>query len=185
MTSMVFLVAATACQNRVYLSDREKLWNPYRVGQKLVFHSTGDRYDTLEIIQVDNSAFSDGIGARGNERLKVVTQHRVKDSNRLHELLFLYITAPWKEDPSAIDFNFFLPDRSFMGRNYSIAELEGHKEIVLETPQGTFHDVIAIEDNSHPFKKQGIKVVFWSKSAGYVRFEQYDGTVGELVDLMK
>ena len=45
--------------------------------------------------------------------------------------------------------------------------------------------MIVIEDNSNrPFSKDDIKIIFWSKSTGYVRFELYDGTVSELVNII-
>jgi hypothetical protein len=184
----IFLSATTICcgQTKTYLTDEERSWNPYKTGQNLVFRSSDGRYDTLEIVHVINSTFPDGFGARSNERLRVVANHRAMDSNRYLELSFLYIYSSWKHDPSGIDFEFFLPGRSFWGRGYAIRELQKYREISIGTPVTVFDDVIAIEDNSRrPINKQDIKIIFWSKSRGYVRFEQYDGTSGELVQIYK
>ncbi len=184
---MFILISATACsQHRTYLMESERSWSPYIAGQKLVFHSSNQRYDTLEIKKVIGSSFPDGIGSKENERLRVTAIHKVDNSNRLHELSFLYIYASWRGEPSGIDFEFFLPGRSFWGRGYPINELEGCREISINTPYGSFQDVITILDNSNrPYNKSDIKVIFWSKSRGYISFEHYDGTLGKLVDIIE
>lgn len=185
MITMIFWITTACGQNKSYLTIDEKLWNPYNSNQKLVFHSNNDLYDTLEISRVIDGTFPEGIGARSNERLRVTTKHRPTDSKGLHELSFLYICAQWKDEPSEIDFEFYLPNRTFWGRGYRIDELEHYKEISIKTHYGAFDDVIVIEDNSNrPFNKDDIKIIFWSKSAGYVRFELYDGTVSELVNII-
>ncbi len=180
---MLFLIAA-ACDKSSLTSD-EKSWNPYSRNQKLVFRLENGRLDTLEIWQVIDGRFPEGIGARANERLRITAKHRETESKRSHELSLLYILAQWESEPSKIDFEFFLPNNTFWGRGYPINELERFKEISIQTGYGNFDDVIVIEDNSRrPYEKDDIKIIFWSKSRGYVRFEKYDGSLGELINII-
>jgi hypothetical protein len=186
MLMMLFWIASACGHGKSTLTRDEKSWNPYSTNQRLVFHSENGSVDTLEISQVIDGGFPEGIGARANERLRVTAKHRKTESKGLHELSFLYIIARWQAEPSKIDFEFFLPDKTFWGRSYPIQDLEGYTEISIETPYGNIDDVIVIEDNSRrPYNKDNIKTIFWSKSKGYVRFEQYDGSVGELANIIQ
>src|SRR5688572_10397579 len=89
-----------ACgEGKIRLTSEEKSWNPYSTDQKLVFRLEDGRLDTLEISQVLDGRFAEGIGARANERLRITAKHRETESKKLHELSFLYIVAQWKDEP--------------------------------------------------------------------------------------
>jgi len=65
LTVVILLpLANISCsQNRTYLTEQEKAWNPYKQRQVLVFGTTDGRRDTLTITMAEANRFPDGIGA--------------------------------------------------------------------------------------------------------------------------
>src|SRR5687768_6355019 len=71
---LLALVNTSCSQNRTYLTEQEKAWNPYKEGQILVFGTSDGQMDTVAITRVEDKRFPDGIGALENERLRVLVR---------------------------------------------------------------------------------------------------------------
>jgi hypothetical protein len=185
--AMLTLGNLSCSQNRTFLTQEEKAWNPYEIGQKLIFGTLDGRRDTMEITKSSDMQFADGIGSLQNERLNVLA--RIRDltiSRKPIEVTLLYMFARSKENPSRIKFELPLAGGKFWGKGYSFNELGNYDEISLHTPYGQFEDVIKIYDNSNQdLRDKDISVIFWSKSFGYVRCEKKDGTIWDLLDIHK
>jgi len=184
---MITLVNMSCSQNRTYLTEQEKAWNPYKEGQILVFGAVDGHTDTLVITKAEDKRFPDGIGALQNERLRVLV--RVNDpgiSKKSIEVMLLYIFSKTVKDLSEISFEIPLAGGRFWGKPYSFDKLDKYEEFSLQTPFGKFDDVIRIGDNSDQvFRENDIATIFWSKSVGYVKCEKKDGTIWELLDIQK
>jgi hypothetical protein len=185
MVVLLGLVNTSCSQNRTYLTEQEKAWNPYIEGQVLVFGTSGGNMDTLVITRVEDKRFPDGIGALQNERLRVLV--KIKNSpisTKPIEVMLIYIYSKTAKDPSDISFEIPLAGGKFFGKAYPIDELEKYAEFSLQTQSGIFNDVIRIDDNSNQdLREEDIATIFWSKSAGFVRCIEKDGTVWELISV--
>ncbi len=185
MSIMMWLCFNGCSQNRTNLTDREKKWNPYKEGQLLIFGRVDGLTDTIKIISASDNLYPDGIGSLKNERLRVLARHKLPNSNKSTELVFLRIYAKSYKYPSGMDFEFFFNGDTFWGRGYAFDELEKYKEISVQTRYGKFNDVIRIEDNSNrPFDESNITTIYWSNSVGYVKYERKDGTMCELINII-
>jgi hypothetical protein len=186
-TVLLAVINFSCSQNRTYLTDLEKAWNPYKEGQVLVFGTSNGLTDTLEITKAEDKQFADGIGAPGNERLNVLVRlHNLSVSKNPIEVTLFNISSKSSMYPTNIDFELLLQGGRFWGRAYSIKELEQYAEFSIETPFRKFDDVIMIEDNSNRvLNEYEIKTIYWSKTFGYVKCERKDGTVWDLVNIVK
>ena len=186
--TVFFTIVNMSCsQNRTYLTQQEKAWNPYKGAQVLVFEAVNGRTDTLEITRVEDKQFPDGLGALQNERLRVLVRiSNLKVSKRPIEVMLLYIYSKTAQYSSNIDFELFLADGRFWGRGYSIDELESYAEFSVQTQNGIFDDVIRIDDNSNQaLRDNDIATIYWSKSVGYVKCIMKDGTTWELINIIE
>ena len=184
--TILSLVGIGCSQNRTYLTERDKIWNPYKEGQVLIFQSSNGEIDTIVITQIEDKRFPDGLGAETNERLRVLAKLDNQSISRVpFESRFLYLAAETPKGPSKVDFEFSVGDGAFWGKYFLISELEEYKEEYLELPFQTFNDVIRIDENSNQvFRPYDIATLFWSKSVGYVKCEKKDGTIWELVSIV-
>ncbi len=182
---LFLLLSIGGCsQERSFLTDEEKFWNPYIDGMSLVFSSSGGINDTLTIINSNEIGFPDGIGSLKNERLQVVVKRKISNYKRSTELTFLRISAQSTTELSNIDFQFSIPGSEFWGRNYKIADLDNHDLYTIQTPCGIFDDVIVVECNSKRIPiDTDIITIYWSKSNGYIKYERKDGVIGELISI--
>lgn len=182
MITVIFTVVSMSCsQNRTYLTDQEKAWNPYKEGQILIFGTADGDLDTILITKAEGNRFPDGIGVLQNERLRVLVRINPSVSKKAFDVVLLYLYAKTTMDSSEISFEIPLAGGRFWGKTYPIHELEKYEEFSLQTKNGIFDDVIRIEENSNQtFREEDIATIFWSKSAGYVKCIKKDGTAWEL-----
>jgi hypothetical protein len=185
LASILLMQATVSCsQSRTYLTEQEKGWNPYTKGQVLVFMAEDGRTDTLTISAVEDKQFPDGIGARQNERLRVLARVRASVAKSPIEVVVLYVTARTAKSESEIDFNLSVADGGFWGKYIAIHHLEALIPFSLQTQYGTFDDVLRIDDDSsQPIRNRDIKTIFWSKSSGYIKCIKQDGSAWELVNI--
>ena len=187
VTALLAFINVSCSQNRTYLTEQEKEWNPYREGQILIFGTSDGRADTMAITRVEDKRFPDGIGALENERLGVLVRISSPSiSKKPIDVMLLHLLAKTTKDPSEISFELRLGGGSFWGKTRSFEELEGYSEFSLQTQGRKFDDVIEINDNSNQvFRGDDIATIFWSKSVGYIKCIKKDGTIWELVNIIK
>jgi hypothetical protein len=184
---LVSLVYTGCTQGRTYLTEQDKVWNPYREGDVLIFRSKDGQIDTIVITRIEANRFPEGLGAQTNERLKVLAQlDRQSTSKSPLTVSLLYLSAKTSQHSSKVDFEFSVGGGVFWGTPFAIMELDEYGEEYLELPYKTFSDVIRVDDNSNQiYRPYDIATIFWSKSAGYVKCEKKDGTIWELLDIIE
>jgi hypothetical protein len=183
LVSMFLLVTSSSCQNRTYLTDQEKAWNPYKSGQHLLFWIADGRIDSLVVTRSEANLFPDGLGALQNERLSVLVMITNLSISKVPiEVTLVHLSAKTKKDKTEISFELPLSGGKFWEKPFVIEELEKLPEISLTTRSGAFNDVIRLEDNSgQVWRAKDIQTIFWSKSFGYVKCITKDSTSWELV----
>ena len=182
---MLTIVNMGCSQQRSFLTEQERLWNPYKVGQRLVFGTKGGLVDTVEITKVLDNQFPDGVGSLQNERLRVFAKVKSGFSSKeRREVIWLNIFSKSSEYFSRVDFGVTILGGAFWGKMVPFDELEEYQTIFVETKYGTYDDVIRLDDNSgRNLKGTDIKRIYWSKSAGYVKCETDDETIWELISI--
>jgi len=162
-------------QGRTYLSDKIKGINPYQEGQKLIFVSNIGIEDTLLITEVADNRFTDGMGAPRNERMFV----RALTDGEEERILRLY--ARTDKEPEQIDFNVVLKETGLLMKAIPLDEYQSFSPINVNTDYENYDDVLIIENRpSRRISEDEIVEFWWSKSKGYVRLIQQDGTVWDL-----
>lgn len=181
------LFVTTSCfQNRTYLTDEEKSWNPYKIGQVLVFESSNFEKDTI-IIEDIEFGFPDGFGIVDYyEIMSVVARHDHFKDDRKASTHLLTIAARTEKRPSYIEFGVEVKSAQFIERQrYAFKEVGELPEIHFTVPYGSFDDVIAVGNKKeYPNIPTAIEILYWSKSVGYIRFDKYDGTSWKLVEIV-
>lgn len=185
---LLLSMAFSSCsQNRTYLTDEEKSWNPYKEGQALIFESSNFDKDTILIKEV-SFIFPDGLGVVDyNQKLRTLAQHSdPKNENSKWETFILILAAKTQKNLSYVVFDLRVKDTQFIEQRYSFEDLEKLPKRHLLIPYGQLDDVIAI-GNKHDYSSvpTAIEIIYWSKSKGYVRFDKYDGTTWKLVEIIE
>jgi len=176
-----FMTFISCFQNKTYLTDEEKNWNPYKKGQTLVFESNAGLLDSILIEEV-TYGFPDGIGVVDkDEILHVVGKKRRYKNNREVSNYIFTIHAKTQKRNSRIQFSISVKDSEFFPYYYDLEnylmKLPEQKMIVNNT---SFTDVIKIKTKGKLDNTKGIRFIYWSKSKGYVKLEENNGTIWEL-----
>ncbi|MGV3588248.1 MAG: hypothetical protein ACO1OF_14680 [Adhaeribacter sp.] len=166
------------CSQKWYLEQDEIQWNPYKKGEILVFQSQSNELDTIFIEDVIESSFIQGMNGMkyNNEEIKVFVKHTDPNYDRYLQIAFLEIEAGNPEEKSKIRFLLAAKEAWFYDSERTIEELKSLREKPFNTPFGTFNDVIKISDRdtSYSSPDNAVKLIYWSKSEGYVGFESND-----------
>ena len=168
-------------QERTLLSEEIKNINPYSVGQKLIFVSSFGIEDTLTITNVEGGRFPDAIGAPLNEHFVVDAFRRsttVRDGVDIRILTFSAKDPKYEEK---IDFSFSLKKTRLQMAYVDFSDYQSRAELNLSTDFDSYDDVLLFEN--YPKRRifdSEIVEFYWSKSAGYVRLIQKDGTKWDL-----
>ena len=184
--TLLFCATASRCsKSRTYLTDEEKGWNPYKKGQTIIFKSEG----LLDSIFIEDVLykFPDGIGAMKYEFACVYARHHdPRENNAYSNTYILDIEAKYEKQPSSVEFSLKAKSSLFFNKRYTFTELKELQEIELSVPYKLFNDVIVIKSQGdYSDNEFAIKTIYWSKSTGYIRFDKYDGTRWELVDIIE
>ena len=180
---LMLLTTMISCNyNRTYLTEDEKSWNPYTKGQVIIFETKAGLSDSILIEEVDYG-FPDGLGVIDkNEILHVVgKKRRYKNNQEVSNYLFT-VHAKTQKGDSSIEFGISLKDSEFYSDYYynienDLMKLPEQKVFVNNT---SFTDVIKIKTKGRLDNNKGIRFIYWSKSKGYVRLEENNGTIWEL-----
>lgn len=180
-------IALSSCsQNRTYLTDKERNWNPYEKGQVLIFESSDNKLDSILIEDIKVS-FPDGLGVVDYyEILTTVARHTNFKEDRKASTYCLTVAAKTSKRSSYVEFGLETRNAQFIERQrYSFEDLRELAEIKLAVPYGTFYDVITIVNKKdYASIPSAIEIIYWSKSKGYIRFDKYDGTSWKLVEII-
>ena len=181
---ILLFILLSGCAKEIRLSDKEKKWNPYRVGEILIFESSENELDTIFIQEINDNIFpsSNGPLKYSNESLWVYAKHTDPNYDRYLTNKILEIQTGTPEKPSRINFGLLAKNAWFYDSYKTINELEALKETSIETQFGKFADVIKIEDTKGMYSERDdfIERIYWSKSNGYLRFEKKNGKIWTL-----
>ncbi len=186
---LLCITISSCSQNRTYLTEEEKSWNPYKEGQLLIFESSNYEKDTIRIKVLD-FGFPDGLGVVDyNESLYVLAEPTGPDLGKYFSNIYgvLKIVAKTEKKPCYVEFGLKVKDAQFIEhQRYFFKDLIELQEIEFTVPYGSFDDVIAI-GNKQDYSSLtiAIEIIYWSKSKGYIRFDKYDGASWELVKIIE
>ncbi|MBS1978692.1 MAG: hypothetical protein JST46_15080 [Bacteroidetes bacterium] len=177
-------IAFEGCfQKETRLTEIEKIWNPYRSDQKLVFLTADLKYDTIEVTKGRESMFPSGLGSPRNETMRTVVRKQF-DNGKPTEFIFLMVYAAGYDEPSGVDFCLSIGSDRFLGRGYPIVELEKKVRFTLKTSYRIFDDVIKVKTTRISGGRNEITFIYWSVAYGYVKYERVDGKTGELINII-
>jgi hypothetical protein len=178
----LLLVAFLGCvDKRTWLSEEIKRVVPYEEGQKLVFQSSTGLKDSMLITKIESGLFSDAIGAPTNERMAVTASTSPRNVRSRTQKVILHLSAQDGETRETIQFELSLRETFMYVYGMAYKDFEVHEPIVVESQHARYDDVIKVAlPEKVNVEDQAIRELYWSKSAGYVRLVQSDGTVWDL-----
>jgi hypothetical protein len=170
-------------QSKTYLTKEEKQWNPYKKGQMIVFESNTKLLDSI-LIEDIKYAFPDGLGVVDkNEILDVVGRKKRYHNNREVRNYILEIHAKTSKRGTRVRFGVSIKDSEFYSGYYKLEQLNNLPMRELLGGNVTYYDVIKIRTRNRLDETKEILFIYWSKSKGFVRFDETDGTIWELKEV--
>lgn len=184
------LIILISCnENRTYLTKDEKNWNPYSKGQKLVFETRTGVLDSIFVEDI-KFTFPDGIGViNKNEILTVIGRNKSENNQELSSLIFKIYAGNLKRG-SRIKFHVSIKDSKLYSNFTDYYDIENYlmklPEKKISVIKGSFDDVIKIKSiGNYSNYPNAIEFIYWSKSKGYIRFDEYNGTIWELKEISR
>ena len=176
----ITMLILSCSENRTYLTEVEKEWNPYKKAQEIVFESSSGLLDSIFIEDI-NYDFPDGIGVIDKYEILTVIGINKTDIYQEKSNFVFMIHAKTLKRGSRIKFNISIKGSQFHSDYYSIDNLMKLPEEKVSVIYGSFDDVIKIKSAGKDSNmRNNIEYIYWSKSKGYVRFDEYDGTIWQL-----
>ncbi len=168
-------------QERTYLSEEIKSINPYKVGQQIIFVSNLGVEDTLTITKVEGGRFPDAIGAPHNEHFAVDVFRRSRTDRDGTEERILSFLAGTDKEKEQIDFSISLKETALVTKYVSLEDYKDRASISVDTEHASYDDVLVFENRpNRQMHNRAIVEFWWSKSKGYIRLVQKDGTIWDL-----
>lgn len=155
--------------------------NPYLNGQQLTFVSNEGVESALLIRDVEESKFYNGLGSPLNEHQYVRAYRESRSGDGGTEVRILSFAAGTNEQEEEIQFSFSLKEAPMRITWLGFSDFLKMDTTSLVTGYGNYSDVLIFEVMASR-KKLDNRIVrfYWSKSKGYIRFIQYDGTIWDL-----
>lgn len=162
---------------RENLSSDERSFNPYNIGDQLVFQSTTNELDTFEISEIELLYNDAPIPLKEYEQTLRVWEGFTPPGEAFDQRrLLLGIHANGSDEPTTLAFF------DFHGRTTKLSDIPTLNKISLSTPYGTFDDVIHLTNEPQDRSRYRNFQVFWSVNEGLLKFETGDSTVWTLVN---
>ncbi len=180
---MMVTLLCFSCEKTKKLSNSDLAWNPYEIGDKLVFQSNNGEEHTLEIKTIErsddktNPYAGDFSGKLEQEIIYCSSSEDVDNDERI-----LTAIGRTSSDDTFIHLKLDIPDTQFPGSLYLLSDLD-NRQVESLTVEGTnYTDVLVLTPENVEMEVQGVTVekVYWSKGSGYVRYDMSDGTVWSL-----
>lgn len=175
------LITLSSCfTDRFKLTEKEKEFNPYKVGDFLIMESSKNKIDTLYISEID-LGFNDGIGiTEYKQSLRVSEGKKPKKGDDWDRSTYLLeIRSGGSEEPTYVKF------RNFHGKEQYLTELLNRPKNTLTTRFGNYDDIIIIKRNSKKKYEELIYNIKWSLGNGIVQYETGDSTIWTLKEVIK
>lgn len=181
----ILVLLASCNENRTYLTEEEKGWNPYEKGQTLVFESREGILDSVFIEDVKYT-FPDGLGVVDKFEILKVPAHKTFPYELGNPEMYLFtIHARTEKEGGRLQFGLSLKHSRFYSGYFDLEDdIKRIPETPISVPYGSFDDVIIVRDQrNHSDISNAIKSLYWSKSQGYVRYDKYNGDIWELKEI--
>ncbi len=175
------LLTLSSCfTDRFKLTEKEKEFNPYEVGDILIMESTKNKIDTLFISEID-LVFNDGIGiTEYKQALRIFEGEKQKKGNIMDRRTFLFeIRSGGSKEPTYVEF------RNFQGKKQYLNELLNSSKYTLTTRYGNYSDIIDVKGNLEKKYEELIYNIKWSLGNGIVQYETGDSTIWTLKEIIK
>ncbi len=184
---MVATLLCFSCAKTKKLSNSDLAWNPYEVGDKLIFQSNNGDEHTLEIKTIErsddktNPYAGDFSGKLEQEIIYCSSSEDPTNDERI-----LTAIGKTSSDDTFIHLNLDIPNTQFPGGLYLLSDLENRQVESLTIEGNSYSDVLVLTPENVEMEIQGITVekVYWSKSSGYIRYDMSDGTVWSLKQIL-
>ncbi len=189
LLKILILVGLVSCKSTYRLTEQEIIFNPYRVGDTLVFKSnTGDR-DTIFVLEIDrrkNPTSQLAILPDYAEHLSVFVKHSdpaTPDGGHRYLRNNFLEMHKWNKISATIDFDFAAKDAWFYGGNgINITDIKNHTMTELKINSVVYRDVVIIHSNNTEYRHRNnfIDKIYWSNTTGYLKFDLLNGATWEL-----
>ena len=189
MKVLIFIsLLLLACGKTHRLSKSDLQWNPYTVGDRLIFQSGNTLFDTVIVTGMVRHTRGLGYPFSGNpdkgQSLSVVVNHLVSDPGSFRGLKkgSIFIMSNYGKG-SYVTFWFAgVTKGESISNPFFIGNLDTIKPITYSTKAGTFDDVVVIKsDTVYPDNFDRLSTIFWSRKFGYLEIEVNDSLKWELI----
>ena len=184
----IALLFFLSCGETYKLSKTDLRFNPYKVGDKLIFQSNTLIFDTVTIVDIVRQTVGlgrpfDGKKERG-EGLSVIVEHSVTnpDSFPGRKQGSIFMMHNYSKG-SYVDYWFTGHiKREAISNPFYVRDLDTLKTFSYSTKAGHFDDVILIKsDTVYPNIFDRLSKIYWSKKVGYIKIEVNDTLQWELI----
>jgi len=177
---LIFLICVSCFTPEYKLTQKEKEFNPYRKGDKLVFESNSKELDTFYISKID-LVFNDGLGIIEYKQALRITEGKLPEKDDIHDktTFLLEIRSGGSKEETYVEF------RDFIGKRQYLSKLINKSTETLITDFMSFDDVILIKSDKSWDYNSMIYEYYWSLENGVVRFKKGDSTIWTLKDFKR
>jgi len=191
MRPFLFIIISlffSSCGKTYKLSKTDLQFNPYKVGDKLIFQSNNSILDTVTVTKIVRQTIGLGYPFDGNkdkgQGLSVLVQHSVSNPDSFpgrKEGSILMIHNYGKG--SYVDYWFTgYVKREAISNPFYVQDLDTEKTFTYSTKAGLFDDVILLKcDTVYPNNFDRLSRIHWSKKFGYVKIEVNESLQWELI----
>ena len=177
----VLFILFGCSDERTFLSEELKRINPYRTNQELTFISSDGAKNIVKITNIRDKQFPDGLGVFTNERLFVAAYRESKTILHGTEERILTLFAKTDKNVEKIDFSISLKDTYLQMAFIDFPNYRNRTTRSLNTSFGNYNDIILFKNEpNRRIDENEIVEFYWSKSLGYVRLIQKNGTIWDL-----
>ncbi|GEM_PF-2762394 len=178
---LIFIFTLLSCFADRYKLDKEEIeFNPYQIGDKIVFESNLNEIDTFFISNID-LVFNDGIGITEYKQVLRISEGKAPKEGDIfdHRTFLLKVRSGGSKEPTIVEF------RNFDGKKIYLKELLSSPKKRFVTSFGTYNDVIEINGRSDEKIESLIYKFQWSLKNGIIQFEKGDSSIWTLKKFLR
>jgi len=185
-TIFILILALLFCGKRYRLTKKDTDFNPYKVGDSLLFHSDKDKKDTLIIASIErrklnyNSYFFFDYEYLFGDTWETYEVSTKFSNNRGAPSSNILTIRAEPNGTKTISFDFTLNHAFWYGNEYLEKDANNILNLqITKFERGLlkFNDVIVVPSSDEEYKERDdyIYKIYWSKSNGFVGFDMLNG----------
>ena len=191
LLTITFLLLLS-CGKTYRLSKTDLQFNPYKVGDTLIFQANSSLFDTVIVTEIVRQTIALGYPFSGNkdkgEGLSVIVDHKVSkpDSFPGRQRGSIFMIHNYDKG-SYVDFWFTgHAKREAISNPHFVRDLDTIKTSLHSIKAGDFDDVIVIKaDTVYPNIFDRLSKIYWSKQFGYLKLEINEDIQWELIKRLR